>query len=52
MKKVKKDAPRQARRTAALARFKTNSARKDDAPYMARKAMESAALHRALGTSA
>ena len=49
MKKVKKDAPRQARRTAALARFKTDTSRKTDDAYMARKAVESAALHRALG---
>jgi len=49
MKKVKKDAPRQERRTRALARFRVNPKRTDDAAYVARKEQEQHALRIALG---
>lgn len=52
MKKVKKDAPRQARRTRALARFSISRRTADDvehAAYLARKEQERHALHAALG---
>jgi len=48
MKKVMKDAPRQARRQRALERFSIDKSRKDDAAYMARKHVELAALTRIL----
>ena len=44
MKKVMKDARRQARRQGALERFSIDKSRKDDAAYMARKHIELAAL--------
>lgn len=46
MKKVMKDAPRQARRQRALERF--NPKRKTDEEYMARKHEELASLQRVL----
>lgn len=48
MKKVMKDAPRQARRQRALDRFSIDPKRKTDPEYMARKHAELASLQRAL----
>ena len=48
MKKVKKDAPRQARRARALARLDINPSRADDPAYVARKEQERHALRTAL----
>lgn len=49
MKKVKKDALRQERRTRALARFRINPKRTDDVTYVVRKEREHHALQTALG---
>jgi hypothetical protein len=46
MKKIKNDAPRQARRQRALARFTVAPTRHADSAYLARKAVELAALKR------
>lgn len=48
MKKVMKDAPRQARRQRALDRFSIDPKRKTDEEYMARKHEELASLQRVL----
>lgn len=49
MKKVTHPQPKQDRRRRVLERFQTNPKRKDDVEYMARKAVERAALEKCLG---